>query len=1487
MTKRTVCLILGLFLLSYIPAIDFYDESQESIKTDIGMKIERIEISPNPNSITDLGAPTITDGFELKRSEHADSSIGVFTHSGLIPSVYFSEDTAKIRADIVLVIVDGDTGLWDARMEIMEINGIEIRSTIPPSGYLVQGTEDQLNELKNVESIESIHDVPAGMMVHPSLHDAPMDESLVVEITGWKDENLVRQLDVMEDNLQSVADLWLSDFWSPDSGIFWGEIQTNDIAKIVMHPSVSYIAPVPILELMNNEARGHLGIDVVENFFISGLNGSGQKIAVGDSGLDDDHGDFSGRVSGLDSVTPGDSSTADLSDGHGTHVACTVLGSGMRSNGQYQGIAPEADLYFQAMEDDDTGALYSIGINSMLNEAYNAGARLHTNSWGSPTGGDYTTSSEDADDRVSTWDQYWQYQGMTVLFAAGNERNDGISSPGTAKNVITVGGHVNRYNGAPDDMYYWSSRGPTDDGRIKPDIVAPGDYVRSCKSQEASSASGSWSNNWYLEYSGTSMATPAAAGAAVLVREYLMEVASRPAPQAALIKALLILGAEDMGTRNIPNNDEGWGRVNLVNTLVPDSDVGIFVDDRSRLSSGQISDYTFEITRSGEPLKAVLAWSDYPGSSSSSTQLRNDLDLEITNPNGLLYKGNVFTNGQSVTNGIKDSKNNVEVILVDNAMVGTWNVRVKDSSHGGSSFYQSYSLAVRGVNVNDLDPDPTFVPDSFDLSVPIPQVDEEVEFSISLINQGAGSVPELSVLAAVNSVTISTKTISLSPGEYADLTWNWTPNQDGENIISFYIDPNDDIEEVSESNNQFFETVIVSVPGVRVTSDNPTMLIEGTTDSSTTWSLELSNTALFETNASIVVSEPVRMQDGVEFDWFSSFSNNTFNLMPAESASVDLSVVHPAPPEPGLYRMIVTGTDIENQIQSEFEIYLEVPLLSNADILLPPGQVKVNPLVSTPLQIEVKNDGNGPQTYDVELISPSGWSLGLDSIGAFAGSSHGSTGSLDKGETRVIDITINPPGAMIPAGTIFSGSVSVHSRVSSDSWFEDITMLVENVDVVTLTPTSDGVEREVSADDTLEWDINFNNQGNRDLELTPYVLSTPNGWSLTGTQGTFTVISGEQFVLPISLNGNGLAKSGELKIRFVTDDGFTIDWNRTIDVISGAIPSINFFQVALPDGTSASSPLGVDAHPVGGIGFDLLWQVSNSGTMTWRPSVSMDLPNEDWEYSCSSDPTIMVDSTVTVICNVIIPLSAEAGSEPSISLILDGGGIVTQDTISLYVQTISKVSWTITQQFDSPQGFNNELHLEIQNVGNSDISEILEISAPSGWGELILDSQWVNLRPGETRSVEIGYNPSKSSDGVITVSLSNSDKIEDSKIDVEINVLSNGSSEGFGLTNILLIILIVILLAGGLGFTIFMRNGGVIESLIPEKVTENLSTEEEVASSGVPCWICSVDIVTGQAWACLECGARYHMDGQVPGCSITEKGNCLHCDAGIDQLTEV
>ncbi|HIO94381.1 MAG TPA: flagellar hook-length control protein FliK, partial [Candidatus Poseidoniales archaeon] len=130
--------------------------------------------------------------------------------------------------------------------------------------------------------------------------------------------------------------------------------------------------------------------------------------------------------------------------------------------------------------------------------------------------------------------------------------------------------HQSRYSGSPDTVMSGSGRGPTDDGRIKPDILAPGGYIRSCRAQEAQDTSGSsWTQQWYMEYTGTSMATPNAAGAAVLVREYLTEIALRPSPQGALVKALLVLGAEDIGSRNIPNNNEGWGRINLENSLAP------------------------------------------------------------------------------------------------------------------------------------------------------------------------------------------------------------------------------------------------------------------------------------------------------------------------------------------------------------------------------------------------------------------------------------------------------------------------------------------------------------------------------------------------------------------------------------------------------------------------------------------------------------------------------------------------------------------------------------------------------------------------------------------------------------------------------------------------------------------------------------------------------------------------------------------------------
>ena len=277
---------------------------------------------------------------------------------------------------------------------------------------------------------------------------------------------------------------------------------------------------------------------------------------------------------------------------------------------------------------------------------------------------------------------------------------------------------------------------------------------------------------------------------------------------------------------------------------------------RDRIRSGQVIEYTFDVNSAGKEFKAVLTWSDYPGSSSSSIQLRNDLDLELVSPDGIVYKGNVFTNGRSTQGGSKDSVNNVEVVALDSTAQGIWTIRVKDSQHGGSRTWQPFSIAVRGHNVNDLSPDPTFVPDSMNVSTPIPQVGEEVQVSVQIKNIGAGSVTDIPVMARVDSAFFGEQLVSLSPGQTEELYWSWTPETEGDSAFEFFIDPNNEFDEMSDSNNYFGEIVIVSAPGVRVSAIEDTLTLVDPTSTTSTWDLTLTNTALFETNATISASSP-------------------------------------------------------------------------------------------------------------------------------------------------------------------------------------------------------------------------------------------------------------------------------------------------------------------------------------------------------------------------------------------------------------------------------------------------------------------------------------------------------------------------------------------------------------------------------------------------------------------------------------------------------
>jgi subtilisin family serine protease len=218
-------------------------------------------------------------------------------------------------------------------------------------------------------------------------------------------------------------------------------------------------------------------------------------------------------------------------------------------------------------------------------------------------------------------------------------------------------------------MAAFSSRGPCLDGRIKPDIVAPGTNIISTKSSLATDlwttgGLGGGLENSYIFSGGTSMSTPLVAGAATLVREFYTDVEglTAPSPSAALIKATLLNGAFDMSpgqygtgpTQEIPdpprpNNVEGWGRVDLETSIFPTAQKTLrYADVTTSLNTGESRIYDFTVGPGAVPLKATLVWSDYPGSTVAGGGLVNDLDLILIDPtSSRVYPNNASQRGQT------------------------------------------------------------------------------------------------------------------------------------------------------------------------------------------------------------------------------------------------------------------------------------------------------------------------------------------------------------------------------------------------------------------------------------------------------------------------------------------------------------------------------------------------------------------------------------------------------------------------------------------------------------------------------------------------------------------------------------------------------------------------------------------------------------------------------------------------------------------------
>jgi subtilisin family serine protease/Mg-chelatase subunit ChlD len=313
-----------------------------------------------------------------------------------------------------------------------------------------------------------------------------------------------------------------------------------------------------------------------QNFLTTlGADGTGVTVAIADSGIDQGannnatgHLDLRGRQVAYTRYTvpiPGGVNTPPATDtnGHGTHVAGIAVGNGATGTTEGavpnnflwgQGIAPGARYFGQAMQNAGGSGLYVPAIATLCADAVGNGASVQNNSWGSDGTAAYTQDEADFDAAVRDADAAAAaLEPLTVVFSAGNAggRASTIGEPGSAKNVITVGNGLTRRPGVgfPSDdirgVSGTSSRGPAPGGRIKPDVIATGTDVSSTMSQSSGNTAIAGAAT-YTYKSGTSMAAPAVTGACAVLTDWWGDRTGGDAPSPALLKAMLISGAEDL-----------------------------------------------------------------------------------------------------------------------------------------------------------------------------------------------------------------------------------------------------------------------------------------------------------------------------------------------------------------------------------------------------------------------------------------------------------------------------------------------------------------------------------------------------------------------------------------------------------------------------------------------------------------------------------------------------------------------------------------------------------------------------------------------------------------------------------------------------------------------------------------------------------------------------------------------------------------------------
>jgi len=626
-----------------------------------------------------------------------------------------SEFRSTVPSGVYLVQFSGPVqerwvnDLWKA--------GAVVYSYIPNYSFVVRMDEKGLSKVKAMQPVAWVGDYqPAYKVVESRLFEAKGQGSLVLMLYPDAD------IESAAAKVQSLGGVLREKTVSRIAKVIRADINLSRVADLANLPEVMALhcwsgPPQPC----NNNVQW-----VVQQGWLAtappdtsltyrpvwrrGIRGQGQITAIHDSGINFNVG--SGNCFVQDPAVPitsagdfpthrkvvaykvypgayfGDTPLCGAWPYHGTHVCGTAAGNDTIANGSgpltTDGIAMEARINFTDLSD----SLCNFAIPTDLTPLYDTVARAnaagpvhqHSGSWGF-----YSTNGYYLLQDASTDAWHWQNKLVLPIFAAGNEGPTirTIRDPGIAKNVITCGATNNRTES--NIIANFSSRGPTQDNRIKPTVCAPGN-APGIRSADGSTACG------IIALQGTSMATPSVNGALTLVRQYFREgwyPTGRPRasdtllPSAALLRAMAVCSGDSNVSGYVPPEfNAGFGRLDLdsvlyFDTLGTDARKLAVVDYRSGLATGTYVQFRVTVNDSTLPLRAALAWTDTAAAVNANPTLINNLSLELIDPYGVSYHGNKMSGWRSTPNPAGwDSVNVEEIARIVDPRAGDWLLRV-------------------------------------------------------------------------------------------------------------------------------------------------------------------------------------------------------------------------------------------------------------------------------------------------------------------------------------------------------------------------------------------------------------------------------------------------------------------------------------------------------------------------------------------------------------------------------------------------------------------------------------------------------------------------------------------------------------------------------------------------------------------------------------------------------------------------------------------